>query len=546
MTSASSGVGSNIGGPTIPLQRDLEMTAWTEVNKAALGITKDSVSQNVSFVETHPRYVPGYLGGFGYNATPARTLLDHPLEIIRSAISSREETSGSVEPFYRNLLKYLPEYLRNQLIGQKALPLDERNPNFIAMDNVFTAAAKILKRLEAGTQLPPVPDHRKDIRTPINLFLIESLLLNGNELIRGIRSSLNQMGANFPRFDDVSRTIASLEKSLRLLEMVCDLSRTPSTDTVDAVMRNLLIEAAGQLATLDDSLSNVGLGSDFFILETFVKTGTLVTTAIALPDAGSSPLYISLNLAMAGLNAEAKSKSGGIVGPSFSSILETLSSAIIATVIPSKEIAGGKLLGSLIKMCIFLFVCLSSLIMSQGLGLLPKTGREEVGDIKNFTFEIAIQMLAGSAFLNEIYKECIAASGGDDKAQELGSSILADLTYLFIISAGTQGKSSFAAGLIENIMESLKQGLDSADAISELRDHKGASAVAIKQALIALKALDGKAFLDITNGFLENVGSSIDLLNLDITSLGKQIKSLVEMMMAMNDDQLVTGTVNIV
>ena len=95
-------------------------------------------------------------------------------------------------------------------------------------------------------------------------------------------------------------------------------------------------------------------------------------------------------------------------------------------------------------------------------------------------------------------------------------------------------------------MESLKQGLDSADAISELRDHKGASAVAIKQALIALKALDGKAFLDITNGFLENVGSSIDLLNLDITSLGKQIKSLVEMMMAMNDDQLVTGTVNIV
>jgi hypothetical protein len=174
MTSVGTGVGGNVGGNAIPLQRELEATAWTEINKAALGM-RDSIEQ--AFTQLNPRYSTGYLGGFGYKTTAENPLLDHPLESMRSSESFNKYTDNNWQAAYDDLVNQLPTDLRARFNRETNKPFEQRNPSFAALDNLLQLTAKFLT--QASIQSKPIEaSSLEEARTTLNLLLPFAALIS--------------------------------------------------------------------------------------------------------------------------------------------------------------------------------------------------------------------------------------------------------------------------------------------------------------------------------------------------------------------------------
>ena len=145
-----SGVGGNPGSPQTPMQRELEATAWTEVNKLAPGINFDSL--DTVMTEISPRYVFGYLGAFGYRSSPGQPLLDHPLESVRAEQPSRVPVGANLQEAYNGLFQSLPDDLQGSLTAQKQPPPEEQSSTLTALDSTLSLMANFIVHLHNAAE----------------------------------------------------------------------------------------------------------------------------------------------------------------------------------------------------------------------------------------------------------------------------------------------------------------------------------------------------------------------------------------------------------
>src|ERR1700722_16446566 len=143
-SSLSTGIGGSPGGPPTTTHLELEQSAASLGAKIALGMLQEGSSIVQSFTEVNPRYISGYMGGFGYRSAAGNPLLDHPLEATISSVNLTPQSTTEWEDTYEELSQQLPPDIANALAAQMQLPPSERHPDFIALNEVMVLAATVL------------------------------------------------------------------------------------------------------------------------------------------------------------------------------------------------------------------------------------------------------------------------------------------------------------------------------------------------------------------------------------------------------------------
>lgn len=546
MTSVGTGVGGNVGGPAIPLQRDIETTAWTEYNKASLGIVPDSIDK--SFAEVNPRYTPGYLGGFGYKTTAENPMLSHPLESQRqSELSPEKTTDETLQKVLDNLLSQIPPDLLARYTNDKNKSSDQRSLDYVGMENLYKAMAKTITESDRLAQ-PEAAGSLEDARTSLNRLLpfvaLKGAIGIGNEVVGGAQGFLTEQGANYRYFDGFNNVLNQLQKPLALLDKV----NASLSDTVDGQLNPQAKADAGkaaqQLGALASQLERTSLGTDLQLMLSNIRAIEVAATALSLPNTNSAPLFIALSMASNGIFTS--ESPGGMLGPSFEALVNNVSDGVLAGLIPKNSKGGNELLSLLVTVSLPTFIGLAGIALNTGLGTYPNRDEQDLKAAQFFTFEAALQMAVSSGILETFYKEAIAISGGSDQAQEVGGTGLAQLAHLLMILAVAQENKSKAARLVENQQEDLRKGAIAADEIEKATEKEHAeAAIAIKLSTLALDSKDYEAFLEAFNTYLESLGFSQDTLKEDLTQINRTSESIADVARMGDPNQRITGIVNI-
>ena len=210
MTIAGSGYGNSTGAQQTPFTREIDTTAWTEVNKASLGIVKDTFKQTVPFTE-NILYHAGYMGGFGYKSTASDPLLDHPLDSLTLSVENQNSAKKEFANAYEQLAKKLPQETYERLLNEKNLPLGDRSPPFIALDNTLNFFTNILMtEVTASSEI-------ESLNAPSATYLAP-LIQNLEKILTSAQESLFEGGANTPNFDNLNNAMNQLKSITQTLQ----------------------------------------------------------------------------------------------------------------------------------------------------------------------------------------------------------------------------------------------------------------------------------------------------------------------------------------
>ncbi|HEV8051063.1 MAG TPA: hypothetical protein VGP47_01105 [Parachlamydiaceae bacterium] len=542
----STGVGGNAGG--IPMQRELETTAWTEINKAALGIVADSIEK--SFVEMNPRYSTGHLGGFGYKTTAGMPWLPHPLEAQRqSELSPLKSNDEEKQQVYRDIVSLLSPDLQARFAYEMNKPFEQRNLSFVALDNVLQAAAAFISGAGHLSQAAPAGSI-EEARTTLNLLLpfaaLKGALANGLELMGSAQTFLAEQGANYPSYDGFNNTLGQMQRALTLLAIVNESLGSTTEGQLDPKAMAAAGKAAQLLAILGSQLERVSLGPDLKFLLANVAAMEIIATALSLPNTNASSLFIALAIASIGLSTS--DNTGGMLGSGYATLADSFTQTILAGLMPQNNKAGNELLSYMVPLSLAVFTGLASIAAESGLGPFPPGEPQDIDAARSFAFEIALQLAVSSGIIQTFYEEAIAASGGSPQAQDLGSSALAMLAHLFIIQSASNENKSRNARLVENEARSIKEGIISAEEIERAAesDRTVNTAIALKLASLALESKDFKGFLEAFGSYLESMGSSQSALDGDIAKVGGISLLIAAVIGQGNPDKQLTSIINIV
>jgi hypothetical protein len=541
-----SGVGGNTGGPLVPTQRDIETTAWTQVNKQALGIVPDSIEK--SFHDLSPRYTFGYLGGFGYRSTAGNPLLDHPLESIRYTRPSPAEVSDGWRTSYEHLTQQLPPEIAARLLKERNLPFENRNLSFVALDNVLVSASKVLTQAQSlgGSQELGALE---EMRTTLNIMLpfaaLKGSISTGSEVLTEAHQFLSDQGPNYRYFDGFNNLSSQLNKAIGLMQRVDgSLGETVNGQLPLSAMQDAA-KAATVLGSISSQLEKISLGDDLQMLLPTVRAMESVATSLALPNTTSAPLFLALSWGSLGLFHSDSPL--GTLGIPFETLMNAISQGTVAGIMPANNKAGNELLTMMLTLSATTWIGLASLAVDTGLGLYPSKSAQEVEAARFFAFETALHFVTNSNILETFYKEAIAISGGNPEAQNEGSVLLAQFSHLTIMLAGALAGKQSALRLIENEADALQQGAQVAENIEARRESEQTTdaAISIKLLSLALQSHDYEGFSDAYGNFLNGLGVSQEDLNKDLTLISKAGQNVAGLSNAGPMDPHLTTMINV-
>lgn len=546
MTSVGTGVGGNVGGPAVPLQRDIETTAWTEINKAALGLLADSIEK--AFSEINPRYSTGYLGGFGYKSTAENPLLDHPLESLRLAQSFNQATDETWQLAYQDLVNQLPLDLLTRFILDGNKPFEQRNPSFVALDNLLLVTARILTQTQNLSQTMGV-NSLEEARTALNILLpfaaLKGSIAIGTEVMLAANNFLLSQGANYRHFDGFNNLLGQLQGAVSLMDRVNNSLNNTINGQLSPQAIHLASKAANQLAAISSQLQRISLGNDLQLLLSTITSLQIVATSLALPETRTAPLFLALSISSIGLYTSQSPL--GMIGPNLEKLINNLSLGLVTGLMPVNNKAGNELFSLMVTSSLVALVGLASLTVDSGLGIYPRRDAFGINAAHFFAFEAALQLAVSSRFIDIFYQEAIAVSGGNAEAQIRGSTVLGQVAVLLMVLSGSSAAHQSPLRLLENLSNYLSLGIKAAGDIERNAesDQTVATAIALKLCSIALESNDYEGFLDAFNTFLENLGISQDALKADIAKINS-VAGGIAGLNAENLDSHLTGITHIV
>lgn len=515
MTSLGSGLTSNIGSPQQPSVTEMEASAWTQVNKSALGILKDSLE--VPFSQ---------LGGqiWKYKSDANRPTLV-PTGTTRTLMPKEDKTDESWKPFFDDLVSKMHPQMRARLTADMKKPFETRNTFYSVLENVLNTTAKGLASLERAQQ-PQTPEQASFKRTLENQALIGTALVATSEqseaMLNDMQQYLEYLGPNFPGRDALKPFI---DRGQLLQEQFNQLLAVLKNPKAEFPEQKELSNLADQAIALSKEFAGRFRGNDLQMLGPLFETMATVAAALSMTPA-SPTLFMGLKIAGKGIF-----DSTGMLGPQLQALIKGLSNGLFASLLSKAGSAKEMMMLMMLLASLYGSTSLAGLISQFGLGRYPSEDEEEEESGQLFTMELLMILLANSGLIKQYYAILTRTCGSTEKTEEVITSALELVTLLLAALSGAKGKTGKALYLLKSIKGRLgahinvvESFLNQAIQTSSLPGPQAkALDVALKQAKTAIQNDQIEGLIAACKTAMNAIGSSPDLLKEDL----EQVKEFV-------------------
>lgn len=537
MSSIGSGVGGGIGGPQQPSVREQEQTAATEALKlmAGLSLLKDTLE--IPFSQ---------MGGniWKYQSNASRPALP-PLTSTRGPASFEDLKDTSWKKNLENLVNLIPSELKSDYLAEMNLPLDQRNIDFVAFDNVLTTTAMTLSWLQEATG-PSLAEGVASIDALLNMAMphlaLEGMIRTANLVLSKATNFLDNSGANYLQQDILRNFVRHAEKGIAEIENL--QSEMKSSKSVIEGFATL----AAKLTAISQEFDRLYTGSDLKILGITLASMASLSAALAFADPGTPSLFLALTVCSIGLNVG--TSEAAIIGPAIEASSSAISGALSGLLIPNASLATQQFMDRVVTTVFLGAIAFSTLVNEVGVGYLP--GDEvDVKNAKAFTFDIVVTLLASSQALDGLLSSLTDRPDLSPKQHEyLTESLKLVALTTIIIAAAPNRNPNNAASLFDSLQGTISKSLAIiSDMVNEgILNHtmEGETTVALgislQQTQIALNDSNMSEFVDALKGTLALIGLNSDQFMNDVSLAGSYVDHLTQALTMGVDDKTNTDT----
>lgn len=302
MVSGAQGMG---GGPQLPPTiRESETRAFVEVTKKyILAMVSDSMNEVIPFTQRE------YDELFKYRSEASKPSLHGLLQVRSAGPQPYGEKDESWQQVYQELFKELPDNVRGWLAWELNQPPLERDPDFVAVNQLVTAAAKLISWLSnvappVQINTPAAENLLRNVQLPY--ITLKNVLAQSETVLKEAGAWINSMGSNHVSHDVLSNLLGEMRGSLDFLQNLKQLIKEGPA----AKVQEKFIQAAFELNRLSSAMQKTELGGELQILSTQLSALSKVVDAWAI-GAAPSPLSIGAAIATIGLTSNEGISFGG-------------------------------------------------------------------------------------------------------------------------------------------------------------------------------------------------------------------------------------------
>lgn len=508
----SSGSGGGAGGAQDPSINEREQTAANAALKVGMGlaITKDTL--DVSFTQ-----VGGQIGR--YPSEPNRPSLP-PLVSSRGPSGFESDSDTSWKQALTALVNMLPPAVKNDYEAQMALPIDQRNLNFVALDNVLTKTAMTLTWLQNATGAKSTEGVAAADRL-INLSLpgsaLEGLIANLGEILQQSTGFLDSVGANYPQQDALRAGVRSANNARQEMQ---ELMEEMSTTGEKPIQKFAAL--SDRLTNTSEQYDRVYSGDDLSIIGVSLSAMAMTTSAMAISDKASSAMFIALAISSVGL--ETQNSATGVMGSSLATVTTGISNGITALLMPQADAAIQYLMNMYVTTIVVAAATLATLVNDVGLGYIPPPAQDKADEeaardaadvqaARDFTTNLALNMTVKAGLVSSTISALTETFGLAPMQQqylEASLNLLALTTMVLAITPG--GNPEKTAELFDGLQVPIAQNavLVSEMISDALMDQSigGPTAISVGIAQNQAKtAIEGGDISGFISALLENLGT---------------------------------------
>lgn len=489
-TSSGSGVGGSVGGPQQPTIFELEQRGIQDAIKQRLAIAPElDTIHYTPLLDDNVRK---------YRASPERPVLA-PIDQMRIKASLDPAHDENIQVVYQELMKQLPPELQTALRKDQERPFEQRNQDFVILNNLLQALAHTLIGIDNAAQPKPA-ESLENARTTLAQHLpflgFKSALGFSGELANYMSGILDQIGPNDPIFDTARSALSDAKEITNQLTNFYkkyidgNLQGFPTADLSEAAAK---IETANQIFQRDSN------GENYQILRHTMAGTALFAAALSLHNL--APLaVISLYLSNIG---NADPEQGGTYSAELDNLIHQTSTGL-KTLLGwngPADTAKVKSLDTILHTLALLAASGGAYLGQEGIGPFPNQG--DIVGAKRFSADLGLTMLTHSGILDSVSTDLASALEVKDKEVAPIASALSLWTLIWGIQGAETSGVSRADQLFESAQPYLLNHLQTLEQYVTQKQQEGQTdpltqgvGVFLNQALIALQEHDYNGLAD--------------------------------------------------
>lgn len=398
---------------------------------------------------------------------------------LRSLLTAKgyADADKSWIPFFNNLIKLLPEDVRERYIAESRLPVAERDEAFADLDKLLGLAAGFMAWLtHISKPIPPdsLQAERIALYNALPNSIKEEMTKLGLEVINSSTDVLQDIGPNNLYYDIIGRFISQLSAGIHEL-------KNQGKDGLSLLVSDVNLWSE-QLRQLD-------LGNHLGILSSVMDVLSVVTASSAVSTGSPALLF---GLSAAGVGNEA------VIPQSVNTLNDLIAKGLDSTLLPKADAGSQELLKQLLDT--------GSLVAStMALWSLQHSPSP-------FFTEIGLHAALNANVLQTTCEGIATACGADEKTAPIvrdGLSAYFTMQFLQTVAAKDVDK---ALALTESLNSFFEAWLNGLDKMAEATKFKNIEDERIQSFLVhsehakrALQEHDWKEFLSTLN-VLEGIG----------------------------------------
>jgi len=453
------GIGGTVGGPPTRLPIEIEMTAATLV--AAQQSGKMANTDDVVFYQINSQNT------WKYNSTANNPILN-PMNGFRMAANQPKPLDESWTKQYAKLMNLLPPDVRDRLVNENQLLMEERSAEYAALQKVMDKTAKALawlKRINEPKSKEEEALSQTDKNNEMPRQAAKGMKKYGSEVLAGIEAYIGQIGPNSPDFDKLLGLTNELKEMLKDFEQLSQQveSNKPSLSLL-----------ANDFHGLGSRLQVGSLGITMVVLKPTVDTFALMTEAMAL-KVGAPALLLGVGAATIGINTA--DSAAGILSPAITRFVN-----LLTTVFPKLDAGSRKFEISMINLLLIGASTLAELASKD----------KKMGVLVT---DLILHIASGSGMLFEMTKHLVGTCGAKESELEAAGDALALGVFLMVFHSFSKSDKEAGAKLSESLSPQLIKWLDKLIHAKEVAGY--GIGMYLQQGCLALKRRDSVSFMKV-------------------------------------------------
>ena len=451
MTS-SQGVGpGGHGSGTTPLQRDVETSAFVEGNKRSLAMVREDTFEINVFTQLTDD------GKYKYTATPGKPTL-HPLLHLRISREPIPVEDERLMEIYDKILDTLPGIIRKKLYLELDKPFAERDPSYVALNNLIVLVAKGMVQLEIVSR-PMEPNSAAETFYKLNLALpyiaMRAVIFHGQNILTEAEQFLTSVGHEHLQFDILSNYVKELKASYEELKAIQEaILNGAGEEEIQAKMNEL----NSKISALYERFYRTSVGNEMQILGPLINSMATACSCFSLGFSSPS-LLLGFSVATIGLNGSESNT--GILGSAWETLIDALVNGFAEMHLSGIHNVGNqKIFENLTKTLFLGIATLSFLVVEEGIGNSPVKDPKEKERLHSFSFEIALRFVLGSTLIKDLSQAIARTAATDNKTERLISEILEFTAIFTAILAASRENPEKALSFFNEFRTKLSDGIN--------------------------------------------------------------------------------------